>query len=62
MKKGNIKPKGMMLPFVLRRSLLWHLCRGKHILNENSVFRGGIVDHNVGDRSHELAVLNDGRA
>ena len=34
----------------------------QHILNENAVASGGIVDQHVGDRSDELAVLNDGRA
>ena len=31
--------------------------RIQHILDENSVSRGGIVYHNVCHRSHELAVL-----
>ena len=34
----------------------------EHILNEDAVARGGISDHHVSNRSHELAVLNDGRA
>ena len=46
----------------LRRSLLWHLCRVQHIFNENSVAGCRIVDENVRHCSHELAVLNDGRA
>ena len=52
----------MILPFVLRRSLLWHLCRGKHIFNKYAIPHRRIVYHNVGDRADELAVLNDGRA
>ena len=47
---------------LLRRPLHRHLCRVQHILNENSVTRGGIVDENVCYRAHELAVLNDGGA
>ena len=39
-----------------------HLCRVQHIFNENTVARGGVVDEHVGDRSDELAVLNDGAA
>ena len=34
----------------------------QHIFNKYSVPRGGIVDEDVGDSSHELAVLNDWRA
>ena len=30
-----------------------------HILNENPVSRGRIVDQHVGHRAHELAVLKD---
>ena len=43
----------------LRRFCHRHLCRRKHIFNENPVPRGGIVDEHVRDSSHELAVLND---
>ena len=32
----------------------------QHILQKDPVPRGGIVDENVGDRAHDLAVLNDG--
>ena len=46
----------------LRRLLHRHLCRVQHILNENAVARGGIVDEHVRNRADELAVLNDGRA
>ena len=46
----------------LRRSLLWHLRRVQHILNENSVPRCRIVYHNVRDRADELAVLDNGAA
>ena len=56
----------MILPFhfdfALRRPRLWHLRRIQHILNENAVPNRGIVDHHVGDRSDQLAVLDDGRA
>ena len=38
------------------------ICGIKHILNENSVTRGGIIYENVRDSAHELAVLDDGRA
>ena len=34
----------------------------QHIFNENSVPRGGVVDENVGDSSHEFSVLDDRRA
>ena len=46
----------------LRRSLLWHLCGVEHIFNEYSVSRCWVVDKHVGDRAHELAVLDDRRA
>ena len=36
--------------------------RIQHILNKDTVDRGGVVDHHVRDRSHRLAVLNDGGA
>ena len=36
--------------------------RFQHIHDENSVSRGGIVYHNMGNRADEFAVLNDGRA
>ena len=39
-----------------------HLRGVQHILNENTVSRGGIIDQYVRDRSDELAVLNDRRA
>jgi len=45
---------------VLRRSChqrCWNI--GEHILNENSVSRGGIVDENMCYRADELAVLDD---
>ena len=48
----------MLLP--LLRCQITHLI--EHIFNENSVPRGGIVDQHVGDRSHQLTVLNYGRA
>ena len=46
----------------LRRLLHRHLRGVQHILNENAVPRGGIVDHNVRDRTYKLAVLDDGGA
>ena len=36
------------------------ICRIQHILNENSIPRGGIIYKNVRYSSHELAVLDDG--
>ena len=53
---------GMILPFVLRRLLHRHLCRIDHIFNENAIPSSGIVYEDMGDRSNELAVLDDGRA
>ena len=52
----------MILPFYLRRLLHRHLRLVEHILNENTVARGGIVDQLVGYRADQLAVLNDRRA
>ena len=42
----------------------WFLCRQlahliQHIFNKYTVSRGGVVDEDVGDSAHELAVLND---
>ena len=34
----------------------------QHILDEDAVACGGIVDENVGDGADKLAVLDDGRA
>ena len=48
-----------MIYSFLRRSCLWHLRRAEHIFDEDAVPRGGIVDEDVSDGSHELAVLND---
>ena len=45
-----------------RQFIASYLARIQHIFDEDSVSRGGIVDQHVGDRSHELAVLNDGGA
>ena len=39
-----------------------HLRRIHHILNEYPVPRRRVVDENVGHRSDQLAVLNDGGA
>ena len=33
---------------------------GKHILNKDTISRGGIADEDVGHRAHELAVLDNG--
>ena len=53
----------MILPSVLlRRPRLGHLRGVQHILNEYSIPRCWIVDENVGDRPHELSVLDDGAA
>ena len=46
----------------LRRLLHRHLRGVQHILNKNSISRGGIVDEHVRNRADELAVLNDRRA
>ena len=35
---------------------------GEHIFNEDAIADCGVIDHDVGDGSDELAVLNDGRA
>ena len=43
----------------LRRPLLWNLC-GKHILNKYPIPNRRIVYHNVRDRAHQLAVLDNG--
>ena len=40
----------------------WDLCGVEHILDEDTVARGGVVDEHVGDSTDELTVLNDGRA
>jgi len=45
----------MILPFALRCQIS-HLI--EHILNENTVPAGGIIDQNVCNRADELAVLN----
>ena len=47
---------------LLRRPRLGHLRGVQHILNEYSIPRCWIVDENVGDRPHELSVLDDGAA
>ena len=72
--KGAISNRyGMILPlfyysilplalFPLRCLRHGHLRGAQHIFNENSVSRGGIVDKHVGDSSHKLAVLDNGRA
>ena len=53
----------MILPFSLRRlGLNLAVCRREHILDEYSVTRCGVVDHNVRDGADELAVLDDGAA
>ena len=56
----------MILPFhfdfALRHPRQRHLHRIEHILNENAVSRGGIVDQHVRDRADELAVLDNRRA
>ena len=51
----------MIYPF-LRRSPRRHSRRAEHIFYKYSISHRGIVDHNVGDRADELAVLDDGRA
>jgi hypothetical protein len=53
----------MILPFhfdfALRRPRHGHLRRVQHIFNENAVTGCRIVYKNVGDRTDELAVLNN---
>ena len=62
---NSVRPREINdLPYILR---LRRLCHGhlygiEHILNENSVTRGGIVDEDVRHRSDELSVLDDGAA
>ena len=34
----------------------------QHVFGEDAVARGGVVDEDVGDGAHQLAVLDDGRA
>ena len=34
----------------------------QHVFGKDAVARGGVVDQHVGDRSHNLVVLNDGGA
>ena len=52
------------LPYEISLRRLHHRrLRGvQHILNKNAVSRGGIVDEDVGDSTHDLAVLNERRA
>ena len=45
---------------ILAADLVLH--RIEHIFDKNAVALCGIVDHDVGDRTDELTVLNDGRA
>lgn len=52
----------MILPFKLRYLCLRHLRRVQHILNEDPVPYRRIIDHNVGHRADQLAVLYDGTA
>ena len=50
------------IAFVLRRRFQRACHIGEHILNENAIPRGGVVDHHVGDRADELAVPDQGAA
>ena len=43
----------------LRRLCHRYLCCVQHILDEDAVPRGGIVDQHVGDGTNQLAVLDD---
>ena len=52
----------MILPLLLRRRFQRACHIGEHILNENAVARGGVVDHHVGDGADELAVPDQGAA
>ena len=49
----------MILPFQLRCFCHGHSCGIEHILNKNSVPRGGVADQHVRDRADELAILDD---
>ena len=37
-------------------------CRFQHIFDEDAISRCGIVDEDMGHGTHQLAVLDDGRA
>ena len=34
----------------------------QHIFNKDAVARGGVINKHMGDRPHQLAVLDDGAA
>lgn len=44
----------------LLNTFCWSSYRVQHILDEDSVFRGRVIDQNIGHRADELAVLDDG--
>ena len=52
----------MILPLFLCRRFRRVCHIGEHILNENAIPRGGIVDHHVGHCADQAPVLNDGAA
>ncbi len=47
---------GMILPFFLSRR---HGHVSQHILHKDAVAARGVVDEDVGDGTHQLAVLQD---
>ena len=55
----NIKSRAM-LKSCRRQFIASHMARLQHILNENSISRGGIAYHHVRDGADQLAVLDDG--
>ena len=61
MRKGNIKPIWYRddIAFLLFRQRA-HLTQ--HVVDKYSVPRGGVVDQDMGDRTDELAVLDQGGA
>ena len=60
MRESSIGQYLQVLPdLLLRRVFERHLCRMQHILNEDAIPRGGIVDKHGGHSTPELAVLND---
>lgn len=56
--KTGIRREGTALPLPL--SLLTRL--GQHVLDEDAIPLGGLIDHHVGHRPHDLPVLDNGAA
>lgn len=53
MRKGQ--ERGALLPLALPR-------HGQHILDEDAVAAGGVVQQHMGHRAYDAAVLQDGTA